>query len=41
MIRTFRAVGALAILALFARLFRYGEEPPKAGAARRKETGVV
>ena len=38
---TFLAVGALVILALFAILFRHREEPPKAEAAQRKETGVA
>jgi hypothetical protein len=34
MIWTFLAVGALVILALFAMLFRYKEEPAKNGAVR-------
>ena len=41
MMWTFPAVGALVILALFAMLSRYRQEPPKAGAAQRKETGVA
>ena len=41
MIWIFAAVGALVILALFAMLFRYREEPPKAGAAQKKETGMA
>jgi len=41
MIRTFRAVGALVILALFAMLFHYRAEPPKARTAQTKETGVA
>jgi hypothetical protein len=41
MVWTFPAVGALVVLALFAMLFRYWEEPPEAGAAQRKETGLA
>jgi hypothetical protein len=38
---TFPAIGVLVILALLTMLFRYREEPPKAGAAQRKDTGVA
>lgn len=41
MIWIFAAVGALVILALFAMLFRYREEPPKVGVAQRKKTSVA
>jgi hypothetical protein len=37
----FAAIGALVSLAPFAMLLRYWQEPLKAGAERRKETGVA